>query len=70
MSSNLQYLLSALEFSLLGVVIFFVCFWIVDRLTPYSLTKELLEKQNVALAIVVGSMALGISIIISAAIRG
>ena len=36
---------------------------------PYHLWKEIVDEKNSALAIVVGAMAIGISIIISAAIR-
>jgi uncharacterized membrane protein YjfL (UPF0719 family) len=42
---------------------------LVDRLTPYHLWKEIVDEKNTALAIVVGALAIGISIIISAAIR-
>ena len=41
----------------------------VDRLTPYDLWKELVEKQNTAVAFVVGMVALGICIIVAAAIH-
>jgi putative membrane protein len=43
-------------FALIGVGIFWLCFVIVDKLTPYDLWGEIIEKKNVALAIVVGSM--------------
>jgi putative membrane protein len=43
---------------------------VIDRITPYKLWEELVEKQNVALAIVVGAMALGVSIIVAAAVHG
>ena len=57
-------------FALIGVVIFWLCFVIIDKITPYKLWEELVEKQNVALALVVASMSLGISIIVAAAIHG
>ena len=57
-------------FALLGVAVFWLCFVIIDRLTPYDLWNELIEKKNVALAIVVGSMALAIGQIVAAAIHG
>ena len=60
----------SLLFALLGVIIFWLCFIIIDKLTPYHLWHELVEKQNVALGIVVASMCLGISIIVAAAIHG
>jgi uncharacterized membrane protein YjfL (UPF0719 family) len=52
------------------VVIFCLSFIIVDWLTPYDLWKELVEKKNQPLAIVVGAVGLGICIIIAAAMHG
>ena len=57
-------------YALIGVVIFWLCFVIIDKVTPYKLWEEIVEKQNVALGIVVGAMALGISIIVAAAVHG
>jgi len=57
-------------YALIGVFLFWVSFLILDKITPYSLWEEICEKQNVALAIVVGAMALGISIIVAAAVHG
>ena len=57
-------------FALIGVLIFWICFVIVDKLTPYDLWGESVEKKNVALAIVVGSMCIAIGLIVSAAIHG
>jgi uncharacterized membrane protein YjfL (UPF0719 family) len=62
-------LLSALLFALMGVLIFWVCFIIIDKITPYDLWGEIVEKQNMALGLVVGAMCLGISIIVAAAIH-
>ncbi|MFN7563595.1 MAG: DUF350 domain-containing protein [Prosthecobacter sp.] len=62
-------LLNSLIYALLGVVIFITSFIIVDKLTPYDLWKQLVEEKNTALAIVVGAAALGICIIIAAAIH-
>ena len=56
-------------YALIGVVIFWVCFVIVDKITPYDLWGEIVEKQNVALGLVVAAMSLGISIIVAAAIH-
>ncbi|HVZ46970.1 MAG TPA: DUF350 domain-containing protein [Ramlibacter sp.] len=57
-------------YALIGVVVFLVCFIVVDKITPYDLWAEIVEKHNVALAIVVGAMSLGISIIVAAAVHG
>lgn len=60
----------SLLFALMGVIIFWLCFIIIDKLTPYNLWQELVEKQNMALGVVVAAMCLGISIIVAAAIHG
>ena len=57
-------------FALVGVLIFWVCFVIIDKLTPYNLWDEIVEKKNMALAIVVASMCISIGLIVSAAIHG
>ena len=56
-------------FALLGVILFVAIFVIIDKVTPYHLWRELVEKQNTALAIVVGFFALGICVIVAAAIH-
>jgi uncharacterized membrane protein YjfL (UPF0719 family) len=62
-------ILGSLVFALMGVLIFWLCFVIIDKLTPYHLWNEIIEKQNRALALVVAAMSLGICIIIAAAIH-
>ena len=56
-------------YALMGIFIFVVGFIVVDRITPYDLWKELVEKRNTALAFVVGMVALGICVIVAAAIH-
>ncbi len=57
-------------FALIGVAIFWLCFVIVDKLTPSDLWAEIIEKKNVALAIVVGAMCIAIGQIVAAAVHG
>lgn len=57
-------------YALVGVAMFWLSFLIIDKLTPYNLWEEIVEKHNVALGIVVGAMSLGISIIVAAAVHG
>lgn len=66
---NLSYVVNAIVFSFLGVLIFWVCFRMMDRITPYLLWKEIIEEHNTALAIVVGALSLGICLIIAASIH-
>ena len=57
-------------YALIGVLIFWICFVIVDKITPYRLWEEIIEKKNLALAIVVGSMCIAIGMIVAAAVHG
>jgi len=57
-------------YALIGVVVFWISFVVVDKLTPYKLWEEIVEKKNVALAIVVGAVALAIGQIVAAAVHG
>lgn len=63
-------LFGSLLFALMGVAIFWLCFIIIDKLTPYDLWAEIIEKKNTALAIVVGAMCIAIGLIVSAAVHG
>lgn len=57
-------------YALIGVLILWLCFLVFDKVTPYRLWDELVEKKNVALAIVVGSMCIAIGLIVAAAVHG
>jgi len=61
--------IASLVFALIGVAVFWLCFVIIDKITPYDLWSEIVEKQNVALALVVAAMSLGICLIVAAAIH-
>ncbi len=62
-------LLNAAVFAALGIIIFSAAFAIIDWLTPYKLWEEIVEHKNVALAIMVGCMSIGMCIIIASAIH-
>lgn len=62
--------IASLVYSLLGIAVFALCFLVIKAVTPFSIRKEIEEDQNTALAIVIGAVILGISLIISAAIHG
>jgi len=62
-------LLNAVTYAILGIVIFAVAFVLIDKLTPYHLWKEIVDDKNVALAILVGALSIGMCIIIAAAVH-
>lgn len=63
-------LITTLIFVVIGLVFFAISFFILDKAMPYSVHKEIEEDQNTALGLIIGSMMLGIAIIIAAAIHG
>ncbi len=64
----LEVLVTTLIFVSIGLVFFAVAYGILSRMFP--IRKEIEEDQNVALGIVIGSIMIGIAIIIAAAIQG
>ena len=63
------FLLNAVVYAVLGIVIFVIAFAAVDKMTPYDLWKEIVVEKNVALALLVGLMSLGLCVIIAAAVH-
>lgn len=61
--------ISALVFTFIGIFVFVLAFIVMDKLTPYHLWKEIVQEHNMALAILVGAMSIGICIIIASAIH-
>lgn len=63
-------LITTMIFVLIGLVVFGIAYWIVVKLAPFSVKKEIEEDQNTALAIIIGAVIIGIALIISSAIQG
>ena len=57
-------------YAFLGMILMGIGLWAVDRLTPGTMWKELIEEHNTALAIVMGAVMVAFSIVIAAAIVG
>lgn len=66
----LPVLATTVIFVLLGLLVFAAAFFIIVRVVPFSVKKEIEDDQNVALAVLIGSMIIGMALIISAAIQG
>ncbi|NBC36750.1 DUF350 domain-containing protein [Novosphingobium sp. FSY-8] len=65
-----EHLLASVIYAGLGILVLFIAFLLVDRLTPGDMWKEIIEKENKAVAMLAAAGALGLSIIIAAAIHG
>ena len=65
-----EIILGSTMYAIIGVIIFWVSFLIVDKITPYKLWEEIVEHKNMALAVVVAAMCISIGQIVAAAIHG
>ena len=70
MVTSLPAFLSTLLYAGVGILVFVVGFFILDMLTPGKLWEEINQKQNLAVAIFAGAVALGLAIIVAASIHG
>ncbi len=61
---------SSAVFAGIGLVVFGIAFWIMTKVAPFSMKKEIEEDQNVSLGIIVAGVLIGIALIISSAIHG
>jgi uncharacterized membrane protein YjfL (UPF0719 family) len=59
---------SSAVFAGIGLVVFALAFWIMNKLAPFSVKKEIEEDQNTALAVIMAGVIIGVSLIISSAI--
>ena len=62
-------ILSTVIYSVIGMVIFGLAFAIFNKLMPFSVRKEIEEDQNTSLGIIIGSVMIGLALIISSAMH-
>ena len=60
----------SLVFSVFGLVLFALAIWVIVKVCPFSVRKEIEDDQNIALAVIIGAIILGIALIVAAAIHG
>ena len=70
LSQHTRPIVDSLLYSVLGTLVLLGAFAFIERVLPFSLRKEVAEDQNIALGIILGAFILGVSLIISSAIRG
>ncbi len=69
-ANHLRPIVDSVLYSVIGSAVLLGAFWLIEKVLPFSLTKEIAEDQNVGLGIILGAFILGIALIISSAIRG
>jgi len=70
MDQLINLVVATLVFALIGIVLFALAFLIIVKVAPFSTRKEIEEDQNVALAILIGSVIIGIAMIVASAVHG
>lgn len=71
MDINLHQVANSILFAFIGIVVLISAFGILEIVTPrHNLFKEIFEKQNIAVALIMGFFLIAIAIIIAAAIHG
>lgn len=66
----LPVLATTLIFVFIGLVVFGIAYFIIVKVSPFSVKKEIEDDQNIALAIIIGAIIIGVALIISSAIQG
>lgn len=62
-------LLSTIAYSVVGLVIYLIAFWLICKISPFSVRKEIEIDQNTSLGIIIGAVMIGLSIIIASAMH-
>jgi putative membrane protein len=65
-----EIIFGSILYAVIGIVVLLVFFVVIDKLTPYHLWTEIVEKKNMALAIVLGAMCIAVGLIVAAAVHG
>ncbi len=70
MDMHWDYLVLSLIYSAVGIAIFMLAYKVIEMVMPFDLNKELAEDQNTAVGVLVGSVMLGLALIIASAMHG
>jgi len=63
-------LLTTVIFTVFGLLVFGLAYLFIVKASPFSIRKEIEDDQNTALAIIIGSVIIGVALIIAAAVHG
>ena len=67
--AQLWELIPTVIYFVVGVILFGFSVWLMGKVTPFCVRKEIEEDQNTALAVIMGSALIGLAIILAAVIR-
>ncbi len=67
---RIEQIIGTIFYGFLGIGLFMLAYMAIEKVCPFSVKKEISEDQNIALGIIIGSVMIGLSMIISASIKG
>ena len=67
--SELWGIIPTIVYFFVGLILFGLGINLMEKLTPFSVRKEIEEEHNAALGIIIGCGLIGLAIILSAAIK-
>ena len=67
---NTATFLSTIIYTVFGVIVFGLAFFLMVKISPFSIRKEIEHDHNNAVAIIMAAVILGLAIIIAAALHG
>ena len=68
MAAHARPLVDSIVYSIVGTIVLGFSFYVIEKVLPFSMRKEIAEDHNVSLGIILGAFVIGLSIIIAAAI--
>ena len=68
LSAHARPLVDSIVYSIVGTIVLGLSFYVIEKVLPFSMRKEIAEDHNVSLGIILGAFVIGLSIIIAAAI--
>lgn len=66
---ELWQLIPTVVYFVVGLALFGFSVWLMDRVAPFSIRKEIEEDQNTALGVLMGCMLIALAIVLSAALK-
>ncbi|MEZ5848197.1 MAG: DUF350 domain-containing protein [Geminicoccaceae bacterium] len=66
---RLAEVVATIFYTFLGFGLFLACFWVLEKITHFSIQKEIVDEHNTSLAILMGSAAIALALIIGNVIR-
>lgn len=69
MEHYLHGVLNSTVYSIIGIAMLLLAYWVIEKITPEKSWKEIVENKNIGLAIIFAALIIGISMIISASIH-